>query len=120
MATTILFGERSRTLRFDIAAMLELEAAMGGKSTGEILASLASWSFTSLVLVLWAGLLHEDRQLTPKLVRKYLTTYVDLPGADLRQLRKDVSGAIEASAWFKQAYQSEEDGDAEEDAAGKG
>jgi len=102
MATIIQFGQRERTLRYDIAAMLALEAAMDGKPSGEIVRSLQLWSFNALVLVLWAGLKHEDKNLTINLTRKHLEHYVDLPGSNIRQLRKDITDAIEASSWYKQ------------------
>lgn len=105
----ILFGERVRTLRFDIAAMIDLEAAMGGKSTGEIVASLASWNFTALVLALWAGLKHEDRKLKAPSVQAMLERYVTQEGANLRHLRDTVRECIQASTWYRQAVSDEDD-----------
>lgn len=113
----ILFGERSRTLRFDIAAMIDLEAALGGKSTGEIVGSLAAWNFTVLVLALWAGLKHEDRKLKASSVQAMLERYVTQPGANLRQLRDAVRESIQASEWYRQAISSEDDDVAEGDTA---
>jgi hypothetical protein len=111
----ILFGERSRALKFDIDAMISLEAAMDGKSTGDIVGSLANWNFTALVLALWAGLKHEDPKLKPASVQKMLTRYVNLPGANLRQLRDAVREAIESSAWYKQAISTDDDAPAADD-----
>jgi hypothetical protein len=96
----ILFGERSRALKFDIDAMISLEAAMDGKSTGDIVGSLANWNFTALVLAS---------------VQKMLTRYVNLPGANLRQLRDAVREAIESSAWYKQAISTDDDAPAADD-----
>lgn len=106
MPRTILFGERERALRFDIAAMLDLEAAMGGKSTGEIVAGLASWNLTALVLVLWAGLKGDQPKLTVASVRAMLERYVTQEGANLRVLRDQVREAIEDATWFQQAISS--------------
>lgn len=118
---SIAFGNRERHLRFDIDAMLALEAATG-KTTGEVVADLARISFTTLAYALWAGLKHEDPSLTPKLVIKYLQTYEKLAGASLKDLRKAVSDAIDESAWFQQLSAedtSEEDaGEGEDDDAG--
>ena len=116
----ILFGGSSRTLKFDIAAMIDLESALNGKSTGEIVASLAQWNFNALVLALWAGLKHEDPKLKPLSVQKHLERYINLPGSNLRQLRDAVREAIEASAWYKQAISTDDDEPAEdvEDDAG--
>jgi hypothetical protein len=126
MATTtanqILFGGATRTLKFDIAAMIALENAMDGKSTGEIVGSLANWNFTALVLALWAGLRHEDEKRQAKRVQKWLEQYVELPGANLRQLRDEVRASIEASTWYRQAISSDdadEAGDDEEDGEGE-
>ncbi len=116
----ILFGERVRTLRFDIAAMIDLEAAMGGKSTGEIVASLAAWNFTALVLALWAGLKHEDKKLKATSVQTMLERYITQDGANLRQLRDAVRESIQASAWYRQAISSEDDDAPQEDDEGNG
>ena len=111
----ILFGGSSRTLKYDIAAMIDLEAALNGKSTGEIVASLANWNFTALVLALWAGLKHEDPKLKPAAVQKHLERYIGLPGSNLRQLRDAVRESIEASAWYKQAISTDDEAEAEEE-----
>lgn len=105
----VLFGGRTRTLNYNIAAMIALESAMDGKSTGEIVGSLANWNFTALVLALWAGLKHEDDKLKPAKVQRYLEQYVELPGANLRQLRDDVRAAIEASSWYRQAISTDDE-----------
>lgn len=114
----ILFGERPRTLKFDIAAMIDLEAAMGGKSTGEIVGSLANWNFTALVLALWAGLKHEDQKLKPSSVQTMLGRYVTQPGSNLRQLRDAVRESIQTSTWYRQAISNDDDSETPEDDAG--
>lgn len=108
----MVFGQRERTLRYDIAAMLALEEAMNGKPTGDVVASLQRWSFTAMVLLLWAGFRHEDKTLTQAQVRKALDAYVREPSANIRQLRKDITDAIESSAWYKQIeVRADEDDD---------
>jgi len=114
MEKTILFGQKERTLRYDIGAMLALETAMDGKPSGEIVRSLQLWSFNALVLVLWAGLKHEDKNLTINLTRKHLEHYVTLPGSNIRQLRKDITDAIESSSWYKQIDTNEDEEGGEE------
>lgn len=106
---TILFGERERTLRFDIDAMMALEGAMDGKSSGEIVGSLASWNFTALVLALWAGLRSDDKTLTPAAVQKMLGRYVEQDGANIRKLRDDVREAIQSTAWYRQVISTPDD-----------
>ena len=115
MATRILFGQRERTLVYDIGAMVAMERAMDGKPTGEIIRSLGNWSFSALIVVLWAGLKHEDPKLSQALTQKHLEHYVDLPGANIKQLRKDITDAIEGSSWYKQI-----DADDEPEASGDG
>jgi hypothetical protein len=105
----ILFGNATRTLKYDIKAMIALESAMDGKSTGEIVGSLANWNFTALVLALWAGLKHDNDKLKPSKVQAWLEQYVELPGANLRQLRDDVRTAIETSSWYRQAISTEDE-----------
>lgn len=111
------FGGKSRTLRFDLDAMLAIEAQTG-KTTGQVLADLASLSFSTLAWCLWAGLKHEDATLTPKLTVKMLRTYIDEPGASLARLRKAVSQAIDGSLWWQQIQQGAADEDEDEGAAG--
>jgi len=113
----MVFGQRERTLRYDIAAMLALEEAMAGKPSGEIVASLQRWSFTAMVLLLWAGFKHEDKNLTQSQTRRALEAFINEPNANIRQLRKDITEAIESSSWYKQievsaAEDEEEDADA--------
>jgi hypothetical protein len=105
----MVFGQRERVLRYDIAAMLALEEASDGKPTGEIVASLQRWSFTAMVLLLWAGFRHDDKALTQQQTRRALDAYVKEPGANIRQLRKDITEAIEASAWYKQIETTSDD-----------
>ena len=109
----MVFAQRERVLRYDIAAMLALEEASGGKPTGAIVASLQQWSFTSLVLLLWAGFRHEDKHLTQASVRKGLEAFIGEPNANIRQLRKDVTDAIESAAWYRQIDASQADEDEE-------
>jgi hypothetical protein len=105
----ILFGNATRTLKYDIKAMIALESAMDGKSTGEIVGSLANWNFTALVLALWAGLKHDNDKLKPSKVQAWLEQYVELPGANLRQLRDDVRTAIETASWYRQAISTDDE-----------
>jgi hypothetical protein len=107
---TIDFGNRQRTLRFDIEAQLALEGQLG-KTTREIMADLAMLSFSALLVCLWAGLKHEDRALTVQLTLKYLKTYEQLPGANVQLLFECVMKALQHSQWYQQvtSYDAEED-----------
>ena len=109
------FGGKRRTLRFDLDAMLAIEAQTG-KTTGQVLADLANLSFSMLAFALWAGLKHEEPTLTPKLTVKMLRTYMEEPGGSIATVRKAVSQAMDASIWWKQLQQGVQDED--EDDAG--
>jgi len=111
----IVFGQRERALRYDIAAMLALEEAMGGKPTGEIVASLQRWSFTAMVLLLWAGFRHEDKTLTQSQTRRALEAFIGEPDSNIRQLRKDITDAIETSSWYKQIETSTQEDEEDDD-----
>jgi hypothetical protein len=105
----MVFGQRERVLRYDIAAMLALEEASDGKPTGEIVSSLQRWSFTAMVLLLWAGFRHEDKSLTQAQTRRALEAFVNEPHANIRQLRQDITNAIEGSAWYRQIEATTDD-----------
>lgn len=113
---TIEFGERRRTLRFDIDAMIALEGVLDGKSSGEIVGNLVRWSLTTLVCVLWAGLKHEDDKLSVSGVQKMLGRYVTQDGANLRQLRDACRRAIQDAQWYQQAISSDDAEGAADDA----
>lgn len=110
------FGGKSRTLRFDLDAMLAIEAETG-KTTGQVLADLANLSFSMLAYALWAGLKHEEPHLTPKLTLKMLRTYIEEPGGSIAIVRKAVSTAMHDSIWWKQIAKGntdDEDGEGDE------
>jgi hypothetical protein len=94
--------DKSRRLRFDLSAIQDLEAQMGGQPLGAIVHQLTQMGITALRNALWAGLKHEDRALTPNLVTKKLTRYIE-EGKNLKTLYDRVSDAIEASGLFKGA-----------------
>lgn len=113
---TILFGNKERKLRFDVEAMLDLEAALN-KTTREVMSDLAMLSFNTLVVALWAGLKHEDTALNINLVRKYFRTYEKLPGADIKALFKAVLDALKQSQWYQQVTAEEGESEGKPDGA---
>lgn len=92
--------DKTRHLHFDLAAIRDLEAAMGGKPLASIVNDLASLGVTALVLALWAGLKHEDRTLNPRLVERMLSTYIK-DKKSLRALGRALNDAIEETGLFR-------------------
>jgi hypothetical protein len=68
--------DKPRTLMFDLAAVRDLEAAMGGKTLGNILSDVLSLGVNAITVALWAGLKHEDKSLNVNLVTKILAAYL--------------------------------------------
>lgn len=99
MSVTIDF-DKPRELKFDLAAVRDLEAAMGGKPLASIINDLAQLGVTALVLSLWAGLKHEDRALNPKLVERMLSTYI-ANKRSLRKLGQAVNDALDETGLFR-------------------
>lgn len=92
--------DKPRKLQFDLAAVRDLEAAMGGKPLASIVNDLAMLGITALVLALWAGLKHEDRTLNPKLVERMLSKYI-ADKKSLRALGRAVNDALEETGVFR-------------------
>lgn len=92
--------DKPRQLHFDLSAIRDLEASMGGKPLASIVGDLASLGVTALVLALWAGLKHEDRTLNPKLVERMLEKYIDQKKS-LRVLGRALNDAIEETGLFR-------------------
>jgi hypothetical protein len=63
--------DKERHLVFDLNAFCELEDKYGGQK--EALEALNSGSFKAIRAFLWAGLLHEDENITEKQVGSWIT-----------------------------------------------
>jgi hypothetical protein len=94
--------DKTRKLQYDLAAIRDLEAQMNGEPLGVIVGRLANLGVNALVLALWAGLKHEDRALSPKLVERRLEAYLKA-GKPLRALADGINDALEESGLFKAA-----------------
>lgn len=99
MAISIDF-DKPRTLKFDLAAVRDLEAALGGKPLASIINDLSQLGVNALVLSLWAGLKHEDRTLNPRLVERMLTSYIEQKKS-LRALGRAVNDALDETGLFR-------------------
>lgn len=78
----------TRTLKYDLNAMAELEELYG--DVDAVFAKLEKGSFKSIRSVLWAGLLHED----PTLTEQQVGSLIDI--ASLQDLTTVLSGALES------------------------
>jgi len=99
MSVSIDF-DKPRQLKFDLAAVRDLEAALNGRPLGQILTDLTQLGINTLVVSLWAGLKHEDRTLNPKLVERMLTTYIDNKKS-LRLLGRAINDALDETGLFR-------------------
>lgn len=92
--------DKPRELKFDLRAIKDLEANMGGQPLGTVVQQLSQLGVTALTMALWAGLKHEDKALSPNLVTKYLERYIH-DGKSLRVLGRAVNDAIEETGLFR-------------------
>jgi hypothetical protein len=108
--------DKPRELKFDLRAIKDLEAAMGGIPLGEVVGQLSRVGVTAITAALWAGLKHEDKTLTPNLVTKMLQSYIDSTDKkkNLRILARALNQAIEDTGLFRS------DADDDEDTEGNG
>jgi hypothetical protein len=86
----ITLGGEERKLRFDSAAIYELEQKTG-QTLAQMALSLGNASFVATVHMLWAGLLHASPDIT---VAQVLHA-VDL--RDLNQIAEKLNEALEAA-----------------------
>jgi|SRR5215203_1153968 len=94
--------DRPRRLFFDLAAIRDLESAMGGQPLGTIVQHLANLGVNAFVYALWAGLKHDERSLTPNLVTKRMEKFL-ADGGKLSGLADAINDALEESGLFRGA-----------------
>jgi hypothetical protein len=99
--------DKPRHLRFDLPAVEDLERAYGDRPLGQLVTDINNLGVTALKLALWAGLKHEDKALTPTLIRKMMTTYLE-SGRPLSDLAEPLSRAIMASGMFGKSLEEPE------------
>lgn len=98
--------DKPRTLKYSLAALRDLEAAMGGASLGQITVLLAQVSITATVTALWAGLKHEDASLTQKKTMEIVEQWLD-EGGSLPVLAKAIDDAMSQSTALRAATSGE-------------
>lgn len=92
-----LEGDKPRNLKFNIAAVRDLEAAMDGKTLASIYLDMNRVGMTAITAALWAGLKHEDATLNLSLVSKMLDRHFhDKDGRPVKDGRKRLTVVREA------------------------
>lgn len=101
--------DKPRNLKFDLAAVRDLEANLGGKPLGSIINDLSNIGVNTIVFALWAGLKHEDPTLNPKLVERMLTKYI-AQKKSLRLIGRKLNEGIEETGLFRNEDDEVEEG----------
>lgn len=92
--------DKPRDLKFDLRAIKDLEANMGGTPLSDVIQQISRMGITAITTALWAGLKSEDKALNINLVTKMLQTYIDNGGA-VRVLARAITDTIDASGLYK-------------------
>lgn len=92
--------DKTRTLKYGIGAVRDLEQALGGKPLGDLIRDLSRLGINALVIALLHGLKHEDSALNINLVIKMLDRHLEA-GHSLQPLYDAVSEAIEKTGVFR-------------------
>lgn len=98
MPVQIEFGDKPRTLKYDLAAIRDMEAVLD-KPLSDIVGHMIRGGINAIVVALWAGLKSEDKTLNVNLVNKMLTTHLERAKGkgrnELRVLTRAINDAIE-------------------------
>jgi len=94
--------DRTRTLRFDLFAIRDLEAQYG-KPLGQIVNDIAALSITAIQMSLAHGLKHEDQSLTTSLILKMLQTALREQRITLDVVVHQLRLAFDESGMFRTA-----------------
>lgn len=86
---TPIFLDEQRHIVYDLNALCELEEIFGGQE--EIFQALSAPSFKIIRTFLWAGLIHEDENLTEKDVGRLITT------SNIQTVTESISKSISIS-----------------------
>jgi hypothetical protein len=91
--------DKPRRLFFNLRALKALDRVMGEVGISTCMAKLRALNFETLERVLWAGLLHEEPNLTISLVSKRLEAFTD-EGRSTDELFVAAHDALNASKVF--------------------
>lgn len=78
--------DRERTLKFTLNSFAELEEKYG--TVNEAMAKLEAGSMKASIFMIWAGLVHEDPELTPKQVGDMIEVHL------LPELMESITAAM--------------------------
>jgi hypothetical protein len=92
--------DRTRHVKFGLAAIRDLERAMGGKPLASIIQDLSSVGIDALIITLFHGLKHEDPTLNTNLILKMVDQHM-VSGESLQPLYKAVIEALEGTGVFR-------------------
>ncbi len=114
--TEILLGGKPKRLRYDFNALADLEAKAGA-GIGALM-SEERVGLNTMRLLIWAGLKHEDRTLTPEKVGDMLQTLME-GGMELSVPMAAVTKALQQSGIIAKPGDDEEgnEGNAKTEAA---
>jgi len=111
--------DKPRRLRFTLSAVKDLETAMGGKPLGGILDELGQLGINAVCVALICGLKHEDPTLTPNLMVKILSDYLER-GGTLDTVYGAVKEALDGSGLFRTKNDPVPEGNAKPEPAAAG
>lgn len=94
--------DKPRTLRFTGWSFWELERMTGKGLSGQ------DRSFTSIVWQIWAGLIPEDREVTPEMIAKHMD------GHRFNHIQGALKTALVEGGWADPSAFEDEDGDTAE------
>lgn len=92
--------DKTRNLKYGIAAVRDLEAALGGRPLGDVIHDLSRLGINALVVALLHGLKHEDSALSVNLIMKMLDRYLE-SGESLQPLYDAVSESLDKTGVFR-------------------
>jgi hypothetical protein len=103
--------DKPRHLKFTLSAIKDMEANLGGQPLGAVMSLLGQVGITAITVALWAGLKHEDKTLTPSLVTKMLSDYIE-KGGRTKPLIDALSAALDETHIFKTDDDEDREGNA--------
>lgn len=104
MKGTTITLDRERRLRYDANALADAEERLG-MGLGKIIHQEAS--FALIRVLLWAGLKHEDRRLTPEAAGTLLQRYIE-GGGDLDEIAGTAMQALLGCGLFRGADEGDD------------
>lgn len=105
----INIGGKSRVLRYDINAAVDIEKLLGESLLG-VIGNPAKIGFRVILVLLWGGLKHAEKGLTEQRVGLWMQEYLEA-GGDLEELVVDIGEAMQKSKLTGNKKETEEEAD---------